>query len=170
MIPAPPERFPNLFFFQHDLNWCTQRTAPRLQGLFGLAVWFCEAPTGGVSGVGVSGDNGYEGAWGGERMAQVRVVSEVFSGGAVVVRCSAVDVVEVFEVVGGGGWWRSCHCGGEGGRPDVRPLSLFEGGGAGSCELQCDTAVQCWPEVRRRCGELEFASPVVVIQCWPSRS
>ncbi|QCD92707.1 hypothetical protein DEO72_LG5g776 [Vigna unguiculata] len=90
-------------------------------------------------------------AWGGERMAQV-------------------DVVEVFEVVGGGGWWRSCHCGGEGGRPDVRPLSLFEGGGAGSCELQCDTAVQCWPEVRRRCGELEFASPVVVIQCWPSRS
>jgi len=38
-------------------------------------------------------------AWGGERMAQVRVVSEVFSGGAVVVRCSAV------------GWHRWHRCG-----------------------------------------------------------
>ena len=43
MIPKPekiPEVVvPKIFFSQHDLNWCTQRSHGRM---FGLAVWFCE--------------------------------------------------------------------------------------------------------------------------------
>ncbi|QCD80736.1 hypothetical protein DEO72_LG2g1058 [Vigna unguiculata] len=120
---------------------------------------FCEAQTGelfgvwwsreggqrggGVSGVGggVSGDNGRR--W---FSVAVRFGGEVFwcgggTGGTGVVLCAwgdgtgYVDVV-VFEVAGGRAWRRSCQCGGEGGRSDVRRVCLkVEASGVASCSV-----------------------------------